>query len=125
MAACRIQLFQRRIDHPALDGRRRIILPRARAPAVAGTIYQNHPMLAGKPVAERLPHGLQVRAGAMDQHNGRTGSVARPEFDDVERCAGHLDHLALCGIGALQDNDAGLCDQRQDQQRRHETERDH
>ena len=82
-------------------------------------------MLARKPVAERLPHGLQVRTGAMDHHNRRTGSIARADFDDVERCAGHLDHPALRGISALQDNDTGLRDQRQDQQRRHDNERDH
>ena len=58
----------------------------------------------------------------MDQHDSRTGRVARPDIDDVERRAGHLDHLALRGIDALQGQDTGLRDQRQDQQRRHEND---
>src|SRR5258708_323123 len=34
----------------------------------------------------------------MDHHNGRTGGIARPDVDDVERRAGDLDHPASRGI---------------------------
>ncbi len=56
----------------------------------------------------------------MDHHDWRTGGIARPDIDDVECCAGDLDHLALRGIGALQGKDTGLRDQRQDRERRHD-----
>ena len=56
----------------------------------------------------------------MDHHDRWTGSVARPEIDDVEPGAGDLDHLALRGVCALQGKDPGLRYQRQDRQRRHD-----
>ena len=43
-----------------------------------------------------------------------------PISSDVEGSAGHLDHAALRGIGALQGHHAGLRDQRQHSQRRHD-----
>jgi len=46
------QSFQRFIDHSTLDIGRRIVAPRARAPAVPGTIDQDHPTVFGKPVAK-------------------------------------------------------------------------
>ena len=54
-------------------------------------------MVLGEPIAQRLPHGFQVRTRAVDHHDRRTGGVARPEIDDVERRAGDLDRLALRG----------------------------
>ena len=61
---------------------------RARAPAMPGTIDQDHAVIFGKPVAERLSHDLQIRTRAMDHHERRTVDVARPDIDDVEFCAG-------------------------------------
>ncbi len=58
----------------------------------------------------------------MDHHNGRTGGIARPDVDDVERCAGDLDHPASCGIGVLQGKNTGLRDQGQDCQRRRDND---
>ena len=116
------EFFQRLLDHPALDGGRRILLSRAQTPAMAWAIDQKHPMLAGEHVSERLLHGLEIRAGAMDQHDWRTGRVAGPDIDDVERGAGHLDPHALRGIAALQDDDTSLCNQRQNHQHRHENQ---
>jgi len=79
-------------------------------------------MVFGKPVAEWLPHRLQIGAGAMDHHDRGTGGIARPDIDDVEACAGDLDGLALRGIDALQDKHADLRGQRQDRQRRHDND---
>jgi hypothetical protein len=114
------EFFQRLVDHPALDGRRGMLQMRAGAPAVAGTVDQDHPMIFGEPVAERLAHDLEIRARAMDHHDRRTGRIARPDIEDVQAGAGNLDHPALRGIGALQDEDTGPRDQRQDRQRRHD-----
>ncbi len=58
----------------------------------------------------------------MDHYNRRTGGIARPDVDDVEPCAGDLDHAASRGIGALQGKNAGLRDQCQDCQRRHDND---
>src|SRR4030088_3013478 len=54
------QLFERLIDHSALDRRRRILRTRARAPAMPGTVDQDHPMIFGEHVAKRPPHLLQI-----------------------------------------------------------------
>jgi hypothetical protein len=56
----------------------------------------------------------------MDHHDRWTGGVARPGVEDVECCAGDLDHLALRGIDALQGNHTCLRDQRQQPQRCHD-----
>ena len=77
-------------------------------------------MFCGKQIAERVPHGFQVGTGAMDHHDGRPGRVARPDVDDIEDGAGNLDRLALRRIGALQEEHAGLRDQRQHRQHRHD-----
>jgi hypothetical protein len=61
----------------------------------------------------------------MDDQDRRTRAVARPDVEDVERGAGNLDLLALGGIGALQDKDPGLRDQRQNSQCRHDNYRTH
>ena len=58
----------------------------------------------------------------MDHHDRRAGGIARPDIEDVEACAGNLDHPALRRIGALQDKDTGLRDQRQNRQRRHDND---
>ena len=79
-------------------------------------------MVFGKHVAERLPHALQIGAGAMDHHDRRAGGVVRPDIHDMERRAGDLDHPPLRGIGALQGKDARLRGHRQDNQRRHDNE---
>ena len=77
-------------------------------------------MMLGEPLAERPAHHFQIRACAMDHHDGRTGFIARPDLEHVEAGAFDLDHPALGRIGALQRQDAGLCDQRQQRQRRHD-----
>src|ERR1700733_8179997 len=92
---------------------------------MARPIDQNDPVLAGEHLAQRELQRLQIRAGTMNQHDRRTGRVARAKFDDVERRARPLDAFSLLGIAAFQDNDTGLCDQRQHHQRGHENERDH
>ena len=89
------------------------------------TIDQNHPMLPGQQVAERLPHRLEIGARAVDHHHGRTGGIAWTDIDDVKRGPGNLDDPALQRIGALQDQDTGLRDQRQYNQRRHHNRRCH
>jgi hypothetical protein len=53
-----VELFKRLIDHPALDGRRRVAL--APTPAVTGAVNQDHPMISSEPVAERLAHHFQI-----------------------------------------------------------------
>ena len=85
---------------------------RARAPAVTGTIDQDHPVVLGKPLAERLAHGFQIGTGAMDHHHGRTGGIARSELDDVQAGAGDLDPLAPRRMNTLDRDNAGLRDQR-------------
>ena len=87
---------------------------------MTGPIDQDHPVIFGKPVAKRLPHGLQIGAGAVDHHDRGPGGIARPDIDDVEGSTRNLDQLALRGPGTLQQDDASLCDQRQDRQRRHD-----
>ncbi len=77
-------------------------------------------MIPGEPVAERLAHRLEIRARAMDHHNRRAGGIPRPDVEHVEPAAGDLDHPALGGIKPLQDQHAGLRDQRQNHQRRHQ-----
>jgi hypothetical protein len=54
------QSFERLIDHSALNRRRRIVRTRARAPAMPGTVDQDHPMIFGEHVAKRSPHDLQI-----------------------------------------------------------------
>ncbi len=87
---------------------------------MSGAIDQDHPVPAGKHVAKRTPHHFEIRTRAMDHHDGRTGGIAWPDIDDMERRAGDLDQLALRRIGALQEKHAGLRDQRQHHQRRHD-----
>ena len=77
-------------------------------------------MLPGKPLADRLPHHLEIGTRAMEHHDRRTGRVARADIDDVEGSARHLDHPALGGMGPLAEKNAGLRDQRQHRQRRHD-----
>ncbi len=77
-------------------------------------------MLFGKPAAERLPHAFEIGAGAVDHHDRGACGIARPDIDDVESAARHFDDLALRGIGARQQEDASLRDQRQDHQRGHD-----
>jgi hypothetical protein len=55
-----VELFKRLIDHPALDGRRRVALALAPTPAVTGAVNQDHPMIPSEPVAERLAHHFQI-----------------------------------------------------------------
>ena len=87
---------------------------------MAGTVDQDHAVIAGEPFAERLPHHLEIGTRAMEHHDRRTGGVARADIDDMERRARDLDHPALRRIGALQRQNAGLRDQRQHRQRRHD-----
>jgi hypothetical protein len=86
---------------------------------VPGTIDQDYPTISGEQLAKRLPHHLQIGAGAMDHHDGGTDGIARADVHDVERCAGDLDHPALRGKSALQREHTGLRDQRESSQRRH------
>jgi hypothetical protein len=116
--AADLKFFQRFIDQFRLHCRRRILKVVARAPAVTGTVDQDHAMMFGEQIAER-PHRFEIRAGAMDHHDRRAGGVAWPEIDDAETCAGNLDGFALRRIDALQGQYAGLRDQRQNNQRRH------
>jgi hypothetical protein len=60
----------------------------------------------------------------VDHHDRRSG-IARPDVEHVEAGAGDLDHPALRGKSALQDQDAGLCDQRQDRQRHQDEDQYH
>jgi hypothetical protein len=75
-----------------------------------GPINQDHPMIPRQQIAERLPHRLEIGTGAMDHHDRWTGSIARPDVDDIERRSGDLDRPALRRISALQDHDTGLRD---------------
>jgi hypothetical protein len=62
----------------------------------------------------------------MDHHQGRTGGIARPNIEDVDLRAGDLDHPALRGVNALQNQNTEMRDQRQDRQhRRRENDYDH
>ena len=73
-----------------------------------------------EPFADRLPHHLEIGTCAMQHHDRRTGRVTRADIDDVEGAAGDLDHPALGGMRPLRQPDAGLRDQRQHRQRRHD-----
>src|SRR5205814_6042432 len=90
-------------DHPRLHNRARLAQMTARAPAVSGTIDQNHPMVFSQPLTKWPAHGLKIRARAMDHHNGRTAGVTRAEIEDVEFGAADLDEPALDWIDPLQD----------------------
>jgi hypothetical protein len=114
------KLFKRLIDHPPLSGRRRIRDACARAPAMAGTVDQDHAMIFREPVPERLPHHLEIRTSAMQHHDRQTGGVARADIDDAQGRAGDLDHLPLRGISALNQQDTGLRGQRQNRECRHD-----
>jgi hypothetical protein len=52
---------------------------------MARTVDQDHAMIFRKPLPDRLPHHLQIRARAMEHHDRQPGSVAR----------GGLRHLAI------------------------------
>ena len=54
---------------------------------MAGSIDQDHPVIFGKPVAERLPHAFEIGTGAVDHHDRGAGGIARPDIDDVEGAA--------------------------------------
>ena len=58
-------------------------------------------MAFGKPLADRLPHHLEIGTGAMQHHDRRAGRVARADIDNMEGCAGNLDHPALGRMGPL------------------------
>ena len=61
----------------------------------------------------------------MQHHDRRTGGVTRADIDDVEGPAGDLDHPAPGGMRLLRQPDAGLRDQRQHRQRRHDNHHHH
>jgi hypothetical protein len=67
------QSVERLRNHVGLSLRRGIAKRSARAPAVTRSVEQQHTMLARQEIAERLPHRLQISAGAVDQHNRRLG----------------------------------------------------
>ncbi len=119
------ELGQRLLDHAGLNFGRRVLEAGARAPAVSGTVDQDHAVLPGKPFADRLPHHLEIGTRAMEHHDRRTGRVARADIDDVEGPARHLDHPALGRMGPLAEKNAGLRDQHQHRQRRHENHHCH
>ena len=56
----------------------------------------------------------------MQHHDRQAGRVARADIEDMEGPARHLDHPALGGMGPLREKNAGLRDQRQHRQRRHD-----
>ena len=58
-------------------------------------------MVLRQPFADGLPHHFEIGTRAMQHHDRRTGRVARADIDDVKGRARDLDHLALCGMGAL------------------------
>ena len=97
----------------------------AHAPAMAGTVDQNHPMGFGEHIAERQPHGLEIGACTMDHDDRRHGGIARTDIDDVQGRPGDIDRLPLRRMGALQDNDTGLGDQGENDQRRHDNDQYH
>jgi hypothetical protein len=102
------QLQQRLVDHCRLNRGGRIADTRPRAPAMPGTVDQDHPMISREHLAERLPHHLQIRAGAMDHHDRRAEAIAWPKVDDVEPGAGYPDHPALRRKSTLHGKDTGL-----------------
>lgn len=90
------ELVKRLIDHPRLDLRRRFLSPPARAPAMAGTIDQNHAAVPGEDVAERPSHRFEIGARAVEHHD-RKARIAGTDIDDVKPRAVDLDHPALRG----------------------------
>ena len=79
----------------------------------------------GEHIAERQPHGFEIGTRAVDHDDRRHGAIARTDIDHVQGCPDDIDHLSLRGIDALQDNDTGLSDQRENDQRRHDNDRYH
>ena len=79
----------------------------------------------GEHIAERQPHGFEIGACTMDHDDRRQGGIARADINDVQGCPGDIDHPSLRGMGALQDNDTGLRDQRENNQRRHDNHQYH
>jgi hypothetical protein len=61
----------------------------------------------------------------MDNHDRWADRIARPDVEDIEGGATDFDLLTLGRIGALQDKDTGLRDERQNSQRRHDGYRYH
>jgi hypothetical protein len=56
----------------------------------------------------------------MDHHDRRTGRIAWTEFDKIQAGAVEHDAFALRRMGALNGDDTGLRDQRQNHKRRHD-----
>ena len=78
MAGPDAELLQRLVDHPRLHRGRRILHALARAPAVAGTIDQNHPMMAGEPLAERLRIASRFELAPWSSTTGGPAASRRP-----------------------------------------------
>jgi hypothetical protein len=113
------ELRQRLLDHAGLNFGRRILEAGAGAPAMPGTVDQDHAVLSGQPLPDRLPHHLEIGTGAVEHHDRRTGRVVRADIEDVQGSARHLDHPALRRMRPLGKKNADLSDQRQHHQRRH------
>src|SRR6478735_1401375 len=62
---------------------------------------------------------------AMQQQDRRTRGVARPQFDHIQRRAGDIDLPSLRWIEPFEHKNAGLCDQRQHRQPRHDENWNH
>ena len=76
-------------------------------------------MTGRKPLGKR-PHHLQIGACAMQQHDRREARVTPPQIDHIQTCAGDRDRLTPRWISPFKDKNAGLCEQCEGDQHRHE-----